>query len=825
MATLKEFLNNHRVDKDAACTHTSVTGGKYYIDDFELETFYSLYATALNSGERVAITERHIDSGPVLVDLDLKTPQEDSATVEFATRLLAVLKRYVEVGDDAKVTVFRRSGSHGIHMVAADIVTAPCIQFKVREELLGDVERIFGCDKAAEVHDKAVIKSNGWLMYGSCMPKYKAGEFYKPVFEVGADGSVSDWRAPTTMWAVERFSIRNKEERFSPMTDEGARIFKEDMAAKEVPKAPASSSASSVDGEDVERLVGMLSEDRASKYKTWLDVGFALGNVYAHDTDEGLRIFKLFSAKDFDYDEGSVEKKWESQCINQTREIKLNFGSLYNWAKEDSPAEHKVYEADKKLSKKKGAVLFNDAYAAERFLEIAGDDIVFTNSGVHVFVDGVWEADDDIVNHKVYRHKDELVFWTEDGKPVDYGGKGSNIAAMLKQVRAIRALSDRDFFVRNGDTGMRKLLFADGIYDMDTREFTEGFDKNIVFRAKINRPFPRERDADMEARVRKTHFVDPFMDTPEERAAGEFLLTSFACGMAGLYHLKKFTVCVGLGNAGRGVLTEAFQHAFGGFVKTFNPNELAVRDMNGSDDASTNAFLMDIADARLAFGNEADMCKKLNGNAIKSAVSGGDVIMARKLYSNASPIVNRSTLALMMNDFPRIVPYDDAVDNRLDVVEFKKAFKRNHDPSRPWEGEIDITLRDKIKNDKWKDALFWVVADAYTAYLEGGAANPAPPVCVEAKTEWVGENQGPIGVLKEVYDITLNIEEDFVPVSRINAFIKKKLPGMSATKFNKELRRIGLKNDPNRKARVGPNGESVHVWRGIVLREGECDFV
>jgi hypothetical protein len=53
------------------------------------------------------------------------------------------------------------------------------------------------------------------------------------------------------------------------------------------------------------------------------------------------------------------------------------------------------------------------------------------------------------------------------------------------------------------------LLFKDGIYDMKKREFTKGFNRDLCFAGRINRPFP-ERNEELIAKLNKQLFEDPF---------------------------------------------------------------------------------------------------------------------------------------------------------------------------------------------------------------------------------------------------------------------------------------------------------------------------
>ena len=72
-----EFLNNNRVMKGSAHTHTSISKGSYYISDDKKPHFYKLYAKSVfEEGNKAHLTEKHQDISPVLIDCDFKYNQD-----------------------------------------------------------------------------------------------------------------------------------------------------------------------------------------------------------------------------------------------------------------------------------------------------------------------------------------------------------------------------------------------------------------------------------------------------------------------------------------------------------------------------------------------------------------------------------------------------------------------------------------------------------------------------------------------------------------------------------------------------------------------------
>jgi hypothetical protein len=65
---LHDFLESHKTD--GVWTHTSLIGGKYFIGEDDLKTFYELYSESILDQEKQFLTEKNTDIGPPRVDFD-----------------------------------------------------------------------------------------------------------------------------------------------------------------------------------------------------------------------------------------------------------------------------------------------------------------------------------------------------------------------------------------------------------------------------------------------------------------------------------------------------------------------------------------------------------------------------------------------------------------------------------------------------------------------------------------------------------------------------------------------------------------------------------
>lgn len=436
-------------------------------------------------------------------------------------------------------------------------------------------------------------------------------------------------------------------------------------------------------------------------------------------------------------------------------------------------------------------VVVDDSYAADVFANLMKGEIVSVNGELFVFKrdTGMWTNDKNDILECVKRHEEKLKFKQLNAmgeiSMTNYGGSVTKIRNMLELVP--RLCQDNMFFIKNIDSSRGKLLFSDGIFDFYTNTFTPGFDPKIVFKHRITRPFPAERNEELIAQVRKELFEDPFMD--DEKEAGVFLGIAIARALVWDYLSKRFYFCTGVSNAGKGVMSDAITACFENFIGAFNGDDL-MRNTGGTDSAKKNAWMVPICDTRMSISNEMSMEAPLDGNIIKMAASGGDTIKARQNFKDAHDLTMRSTLFVFCNDIPQITPKDDAVTNRVFTIEYKCTFV--DEPKEPHERKADPTIKDRYKKeDKVKDSVFHVLCDFYQLFLRVGHE---PPECVKLSTqEWTGDDSSVKSLIEREYEIT-KCEEDFVSSDDINAYLERKGVKMSSKKVGTELKKMGLKS-------------------------------
>lgn len=457
-------------------------------------------------------------------------------------------------------------------------------------------------------------------------------------------------------------------------------------------------------------------------------------------------------------------------------------------------------------------ILINDSWAAEKFYPLVKDLIVKKDGVLWGFdeADGTWKNS---VDHLVHQHRDKLV-WAQmmemGTKTSDYGGNVRNIAAMLKLLPN---------FVPEGTlnpkSSIGKLLFKNGIYDFDTREFSEEFDPSIVFFGRINRDFLPTRNAELETMIHKILFEDPYLEEQKEQAL--FYKTALARAIYGDYRAKRIYITVGRANCGRGLLTAVIRLAFEGFVGIFNADNLLFNSRSGEGSAKKNSWLVPLAHLRLCISNEIELTGRyMDSNRLKTLCGGGDEIEARQNYVNESVYEMLASFFLLANDVPAIKPADEGLMNRVCVNELRKTYCAA--PNHPTEVLEDRTLKDKFSNPEWLSAFFWILADSWTAFAKTDRVAPKPAGMIADAQEWVEAGTSIKSLVEQGYVITKK-EDDWVLFSDVARYLKEKGCKDSETKIGREVGRLtGM--DPERR-KIG--GATKVVRRGLKKIDDELN--
>src|SRR5262249_35130772 len=134
-------------------THTSLYGGKWYIDDSDLNEFYNLYVREIENGKIFYLTERHQDTySPIIIDFDFrynKKYDESPITINIIDKIVdnitKIIKEAFSNDENFTCIVTKRPNIYkwkddiykdGIHIMFPYIVTKYEFQYVLREKYL-----------------------------------------------------------------------------------------------------------------------------------------------------------------------------------------------------------------------------------------------------------------------------------------------------------------------------------------------------------------------------------------------------------------------------------------------------------------------------------------------------------------------------------------------------------------------------------------------------------------------------------------------------------------------------------------------------------------
>ena len=378
---LQEFLDKHKAE--GILSHTSMTGGKYFIGNDEIDEFYKLYLECILDGNKLYLTEKPQEVGPLRVDLDFIYDQDPKGkhlhtqdqVLNFVNAYLVEMQKYLNVPESSEVYVMEKRRptfdakknryKSGIHIVVPNVCTHKYVEQSVRRSLVKRMDEFFPNlpikDSWEKVYDEAVLnRSQQWTLYGSQKNDIDS-QPYKTSYIVNwkndKDFTISTDVPNIGINLIKKLSLR-EEKPETPMTEEGKKSYgaARSPSGNDVrisggkPRVgrPArrgekpSSRGSSPNGrifiqlepevrEYLKSHVMNLNPERADKYDTWIQVAICLHNIHP----DLLDVFLDFSSQcEQQYNEADCIQKWNALTFRNDGD-RLGEGTLRFWSRED----------------------------------------------------------------------------------------------------------------------------------------------------------------------------------------------------------------------------------------------------------------------------------------------------------------------------------------------------------------------------------------------------------------------------------------------------------------------------------------------------------
>jgi hypothetical protein len=381
----------------------------------------------------------------------------------------------------------------------------------------------------------------------------------------------------------------------------------------------------------------------------------------------------------------------------------------------------------------------NDLQAVDAFYERYGDKLVTSKERIFWYCDGIYLDHEATVKKHIWQGLQTMNIMI-DGKEnlLPYSSNYRRAQDCSKSILSDVRFEKEGFVQKLWESNLGYIAFKNGVYHFDTRAFIpySKVEGKVLFTCKIDRDFPSSVRSCVSKELSR-RVLDPIFKQPEKRV---YVLHCYARALAGCIHDKKWHICMGERNSGKGVLCELLKLAFGPFVVTFNSEELLCNRLRSGGNAAKNqSWMADLEFARICLSNEiimGDRSCKMDGNMVKRLASGGDEIGIRKLYRKEEKIRLQCMAFIHCNDCPAVDPKDAC--ETLEMLSFGTKFvskeemdarkEQGRDIPDHWEPS-DPSIKEWIKDAEVIDAFTLAVLDAH-----GGPNRQAPPACVVGDT-------------------------------------------------------------------------------------------
>tara|TARA_A100001011_G_C14313335_1_gene846727 strand:+ start:73 stop:2808 length:2736 start_codon:yes stop_codon:yes gene_type:complete len=482
-----------------------------------------------------------------------------------------------------------------------------------------------------------------------------------------------------------------------------------------------------------EKLLSMLSDHRAEDYNEWIKVGWVLYNV-GDGSMEALEQWLNFSAR-------NEEKYDEAYCISQwERMVKkdLTLGTLYHWAKIDSPKQLQEYNDSKQDEHIKDALNGSHNDIARLLYDEFRNEFVcssITNKTWYQYKENHrWEEmeegiylrqkiSEEISNKfiKIQIETSTKCYTTEDK------AERAMLEARMKQIHkiivnlksapyknnimkeAMEVFYDRRFSQKL-DQDPYLICFKNGVYDLKTNEFRDGIPEDF-----ISKSIPIEYKTYNEADEEVQNVIEFLQKVFPDNSIRKYFLDTYSDIFVGGNNQKKVYLWTGEGDNGKSITQSFFEKMLGELAIKFNTQYFTGKK---TSTGTANPELSRAAPpVRHATMEEPDADEQLNIGELKK-LSGGDSYWARDLFQtgkNTREVFPMFMLTFICNKLPKLKYSDKATWNRLRVIPFESTFV---EPGADCPETFEEQLREKrFPMDKNFSSKIPGIVSAFAWYL------------------------------------------------------------------------------------------------------------
>jgi len=824
---LIEFLEHYKTNDSKNVSHTSMSGGKWNIPTKEYKGFYKLIRKAIKGGIPIPpITETIGEFHPLILDIDIKYKtklterQYNVSCLKHLTEFLWMcISEVIDIDDEIKyndVYIMGKSKPYpcskgdyvskdGIHLLYPKIILskeAYKVLIQVIDQKQEELFKIFRdhCIVEPSNLDNTLMdgKFTRWQPYGC----HKVGEEpYKLEYVfVMAQGSAEQTNqsivSDPDIYSDERLMIEMSMFRdglkenvayteytenqlkskatnnSSNMVNEGVPNSTDVYASYYIDHNNVINPYKIVEEEELKLLTNLcecFSNERATEYGKWLDVGLALHNT---NSDKFLPVWEKFSQKYYKYREGSSKRncaqKWAS-FENSNTGNPLTVGSLRYWANHDDPKKYNKVMIDNLGSQIEKSVdkgpeahhligLVVHKYYQGQFLcvDIADDWYFFDGNRWKKTLKG-HELKKRIHNeiYNIYheyskKYKEEMTNSDEDSTVHKIAKENHDRCTTFQKkllqenyvitlIGALRHLFYKEKVAEEFDSNVNILGMDNGVIDLKAWVFREGRPEDYITKSTdfsipllpidghkvelpiklsdINTHLSKQIEGYNTFRHDLNAFIQQIIPIDEVR---DYTIRFLSKCLSGENRDEGFYIWTGSGGNGKSKMIELMQLVLGDYAGGL-PVSLITKSRASSNSATPE--MERTKGLRLVVMQEPEANESINIGLMKE-LTGNDKIYARGLFKEPIEFIPQFKMLLMCNDLPNIPTNDDGTWRRLEVVDFIARFV---DDKNKLDDSKHVYKRDKqlkSKFDAWKLVFFGFLLEEWMKYDKEGITIP-----------------------------------------------------------------------------------------------------
>ena len=770
---IEHFLSSRITYHTSNYTHQSVYAKKKYnIEDSDKDAFWDLYMKFIKNDGFISLCERPRPGGYSTLrgDFDIKIPENKSD--QFLTgnhlykkeEVLRIVEIYMDVIHKHGANIHKnqlmccimekteptRSDGYiksGFHIEFPFILFSRDEQraflFPLLEKIINESDLFSRFnDFPQSIFDSKAVTSNPWLIYGSKKGLNKQSYHLSYILNGDMEEvSLKDMMDVNHIYNYENEIIEMKHDEvlidYLPMilstTEQRKKKYMRELIKCDYSEAKKNLSVlAPVDKDqdkviptnpsealrDAKYLLPMLSEQRATEYKTWFEIGCVLYNLGASSVN-ALDTWIDFSKRAPNFSEASCISKW-----SKMKKTDYGIGTLIYYAKQDSPAEYNHFKQAN--SRKSLMVSINKngqltSYScAEALYHKYKNEFVYTGNGKdgwYQYTNHRWvqiaEGIElrkmiptlrDPITDEIKKIRDQINEVDNDRRDKEEANENADDETkrskdldkkrgmLLKEKNKLEDTPFKDkilkeckdlfidqFFMDKINNNPNLLGFTNGVLDLELCTFREGRPTDYITMSTDYEY--RNVEENEEEMIQINDYINRVFVNTELRS---YFMDQAASIIKGGNVNKKVMVWSGVGDNSKSVLVTLIRKTFGNYFYEF-PTALLTGKRTQSSSASPE--LAKSKGTRFAVIQEPSEKEEFNIGFLKE-ISGNDTIYTRALFKEPSSFLPQFKLTVICNKLPRIPSDDQATWNRIRVMDFESRFAEESECAKTYEQQL-----------------------------------------------------------------------------------------------------------------------------------------